>query len=224
MLTPYQYASNTPIMAIDLDGLEGVVANNIDYTWVGGIVLSKTDFFNVSDQIRAEIHSFLYPRLPSGFRVRTSYSVQYDSEGISNMVKGESEIVPTEVAREGLFFNTIGTALIPLQFVDFVGARGTVMSSTKSLIPMIKKSSTELLGSFNTGSITRRAFKAVSYTKLMGNLIAAGHVASAGDQAHHLIPLSVVLESDIIKRATKLGFDFNSAASGEFVSILPTPS
>jgi hypothetical protein len=206
-------------MAIDLDGLEGVPANDIDYTWAGGIVLSKADFYNVADQIASDIHAFLDPRLPSGFRVKTSYSVNYDAEGISHVVKGQGEIVPTEVAREGLFFNALGTSLIPFQFVDFVGARGTVMSSAKNLIPMIKKSASELLGSFNTGAITRDAFKAVSYTKLRGSLMTAGNLVGKGDQAHHLIPLSVVLKSDIVQKAVKLGFDFNSAANGEFVNI-----
>src|SRR3954464_7649616 len=31
MLTPYQFASNTPIQAIDLDGLEGMKKDNTNY-------------------------------------------------------------------------------------------------------------------------------------------------------------------------------------------------
>lgn len=45
MLTPYQFASNTPIMAIDLDGLEAkIVIRSQANSYREPIVLSRTDF------------------------------------------------------------------------------------------------------------------------------------------------------------------------------------
>jgi hypothetical protein len=113
----------------------------------------------------------------------------------------------------------VGTSLIPFQFVDFVGARGTVMASVKSAIPIAKKTAKGLLRSFQRSSISTSQFKAYSYTELNKSLIAAGAVKSIADQGHHIIPLSVVLKSPVIKLAVKLGFDFNSAANGEFINI-----
>ncbi len=46
MLTPYQFASNTPIMAIDLDGLEAkiVIRQQQDDGTYGNVTLSRTDY------------------------------------------------------------------------------------------------------------------------------------------------------------------------------------
>ena len=51
MLTPYQFASNTPIQAIDLDGLEAVTYVSNMYRMSNGDVLIKISNINVNIQV-----------------------------------------------------------------------------------------------------------------------------------------------------------------------------
>jgi len=59
-LTPYQFASNTPIVAIDLDGLEGFVATGINGH---GMIISVEDARKAAPKVaeysRAAAHSFV---------------------------------------------------------------------------------------------------------------------------------------------------------------------
>jgi RHS repeat-associated protein len=93
-LTPYQFASNTPISAIDLDGLEGVVATNLKIIntstgikITGAIELklkvinlsSKDDFeLNLNDAF-LEIKDFTTSNLEGPVAVRQSF-YKFDSK------------------------------------------------------------------------------------------------------------------------------------------------
>jgi len=52
-LTPYQFASNTPIQAIDLDGLEGVVIGGADVSNTGVSETTKKITSSIQDNLKA---------------------------------------------------------------------------------------------------------------------------------------------------------------------------
>ena len=221
--TPYSFSGNRVIAFRELEGLEEISVH--DVTWFGGTVYARADFSNLGDQIAAEIHAqmddwwFNDDVLPDGFRVRRKYTVKHDADGFPVLVPGEYEIVPTAIAREGLFWNYVGYALGPLQFADITGETGVFLASSKGAIPLIKRSALELFETFQKGTITRTSFKRTSYTRLKAALSKAGRVKIVGDQGHHLIPMSLILKSPIVQKAIKFGFDFNSAKNGEWVNI-----
>jgi len=66
-LTPYQFASNTPIQAIDLDGLEGVVIGGADVSNTGVSETTKKITSTIQDNLKAAnisipVKSFNVPR------------------------------------------------------------------------------------------------------------------------------------------------------------------
>lgn len=76
-LTPYQYASNTPIMAIDIDGLEGFIVTNI-YTKINNndVVLVNTSVTVDPDAPYGQVTT-INKREPLGdYRVISSTNVQ----------------------------------------------------------------------------------------------------------------------------------------------------
>jgi uncharacterized protein RhaS with RHS repeats len=60
-LTPYQFASNTPVWAIDMDGLEGMAATGINGQ---GMVINKDD----AKKINAEIEKWVSNKHQQGMR------------------------------------------------------------------------------------------------------------------------------------------------------------
>jgi RHS repeat-associated protein len=97
-LTPYQFASNTPIMAIDLDGLEAVVPRNNVVVNVGLLTITRT--FNVA----------LYPGV--GMTIAQIAAAMPTNRIVAT---GNEVHEQREHAGGGLFFNTlpfIGTDII----------------------------------------------------------------------------------------------------------------
>jgi RHS repeat-associated protein len=73
MLTPYQFASNTPIMAIDLDGLEAVIVNknNNTITIIANIIFVTKGSKNVqgTTELKKETEKLIVNQLSSNQRL-----------------------------------------------------------------------------------------------------------------------------------------------------------
>jgi RHS repeat-associated protein len=80
MLTPYQFASNTPIMAIDLDGLESSIS--IHEIW---IINNKVFDENQVDKSGFKTENGPWGMGPGELRVLKTYDISVDESGVTTI-------------------------------------------------------------------------------------------------------------------------------------------
>jgi len=199
--TPYQFAGNSPIQNIDLDGLEEVYYS---YMMIDGY---RTKLAHE----RAEVRS-----IPKEGAISSFFS------GIKTNVKNWWNSSRAEATKGVLSVTDIDDAsvLVYDQHVD--GEEASLVDKGLTLVPFVGgKVAKKLLKKAEylkylkgNGLSSNVATAIVGRGGLRGALkIAKG----AADVAHHIIPVKILKDNKVVQNAVDAGFDFNSATNGTVI-------
>ncbi|MBT2563802.1 AHH domain-containing protein [Pedobacter sp. ISL-68] len=184
-LTPYQFASNTPIAAIDRDGLESAVmivprgVSNYDHMQViQGMNKTYKNFFTgvftASDVNDATVITT--------WMTRGNNAINFDGSPATSWDKG--------LAAAG--------AVIP--FVSGSLLKQSAKWGAKSAEWLYHASKgTKVADAILDNSALRKAL---------------GAAIKAGEEAHHIIPVQLLKEEKVVQDAVNAGFEFNTAVNG----------
>ena len=196
--SPYQFAGNSPIQNIDLDGLEEV---HYSYMMIDGY---RTKLVHEQAQVKGVAKEGAIGSFFSG--IKTSVKNWWNSSR-AEATQGVLSVTDVDDA----------TVLLYDQHVD--GQEATLVDKGLTLVPFVggkvakhflKKA--EYLKYLKGNGLTSKVASAVvERGALRGALkIAKG----AADIAHHIIPVKLLKENKVVQSAVEAGFDFNSATNG----------
>ncbi len=198
MLTPYQFASNSPIGGIDLDGKEFM-----DYRYIVNSVEARIKNPNAS-----ELEIFLIAT------VKTTGQQLHDLSEFTDL--NDATILGTTITRGNEAIDIKGNRVTATDqtfaaagaFIPFVSGSGVrkLMKGGLDMFQITAKMNRMGLKAF-------QAFNQASW-KLRTSLKAAGQ-SLKNAQAHHLIPVELLeKENKLVTDAVNNGFDFNGTANG----------
>ena len=196
--TPYQFAGNSPIVNIDLDGLEEV---HYSYIWFNGY---RTKIAREADQLKA---------VPKQGAVASFFN------GISVSIKNWWHSSRAEPTKGVLSVTDIDDASVLLYDRHIDGEEAGLLDKGLVLVPVVGgklvkhvlKKAEYLKYLRGNGYSSKVATSIVERGTLRGSLkIAKG----SADVAHHLIPVKALKDNKVVQDAVEAGFDFNSATNG----------
>lgn len=203
MLSTYQYASNSPICMIDVDGLEGTPAYNVDV------------FFGwVIDQFRMEVRSDLeatISKITDADTYLEPIHVGLDALGCA-LIAGEvaDGLNGAIYLLEGEYVNAGISAIAMIPIVGDFGKAGKYISKTLMYVPTegvglawkrLGKTADELYSIAYKGRIGLKKAMEAQGAKLIG-------------QAHHILPLDLIKKNKYIKELYESGWDINKKING----------
>jgi hypothetical protein len=187
-LTPYQFASNTPIQAIDLDGLECAIA----------ISPEQMEILKNSRATRGQL-------VTGPLTVTDANDISVIVTTISRNGKGVN-IDGTKATKSDKIF-ALGGLMVP------VVSGSLIKKGLKGGFEMFQQSFRFLNWTEKTYSAYKGAWKGALRT----SLIKAG-LDLTGKEAHHLIPKELLVDNKVVQDAVEGGFDFNGVINGMIVN------
>ena len=235
-LTPYQFASNTPIYAIDLDGLEAL-PSMIDFTGGTGSGDTKLEVDN-SEEVEEEIGESQQSALEK---------LQKYVDEATGAVDWSIEIAPEDKRigqKVALFYlNDITPFGSIVEASTGKDVKGNEVSSTRQGVQLLALAAGPVLGkvklggealanhrlavALNPNTSEKWAEKYAQYYEdfyELGETLAGAIfnrdklrsklVISSTEQAHYIIPVNLIRSNNNVRRAIEEGFDFNGAING----------
>ena len=196
--TPYQFAGNSPIQNIDLDGLEEV---HYSYIWFDGY---RTKIALETEEVRSVPKKGLFSTVV---------------ENVTTNVKNWWNSSRAEATKGVLSVTDIDDASVLLYDKHVDGEDAGLMDKAFTLVPVVGgkvlkqvlKKAEYLKYLKGSGYSSKVATSIVERGGLRGALKL---VKNSLDAAHHIIPVKALKESKVVQDAIDAGFDFNSATNG----------
>jgi len=186
-LTPYQFASNTPIAAVDLDGLEAAV-----------MTIPRDLNINTSDVIKG-YHD----------------GVKKSTIGILTATDvNDATVLTTFVTRGGNAINLDGSKA---NWWDksFALAGAAIPFVSGSLIKQAGKWGVRASEwAYHASKGTKVADAILEGSPALSRALAKAGVDVVGKEAHHLIPVQLLKENKVVQDAVNAGYDFNGVVNG----------
>lgn len=226
--TPYQFAGNSPIAFIDIDGAEIGVGTLTPEAVYGSLFLNEGNA--------------LFGKAESAIRGAGEYIVNHPGEAAhialdaAGLVPGIGEFAD---GANAIFYLIEGeyveAGVSALAIVPVLGEGG---KAAKYAVKTVKAGSNTVEIADKATKVFKTAKKALSYLKatkrkdllaagfsekVVNTILSGGKLREAlkrageygsGKQAHHIVPIELIKVNEIVMEAVDQGFDFHGAVNG----------
>ncbi|WP_290796207.1 RHS repeat domain-containing protein [Flavihumibacter sp. UBA7668] len=195
-LTPFQFSSNSPISGIDKDGLEFQKAA----TKAARMIIKKAVSELVETGIKQRFKAYM---------TKSWYKQLADDAGNIMDILDESwwEIGLSFAPGVGTGYDLINTSIDGIKAWKAYDKLKTKIRFTENLVKFGDKYAANVENIFT--AIEKRG-------DLRSALLKSGKLAK-GEVAHHLIPVKILSENNVVQAAVSAGFDFNGTINGKGV-------
>jgi RHS repeat-associated protein len=237
-LTPYQFASNTPIQAIDLDGLEGFVATGMPMGSSGhghGMIVTP----EMANRIDPGIKSLIADFIPwvgtakggheawTGYDMGTGQKLAWWERGLNvipyvkpirKLFKGTKAINAVDDLKD---VNKISNSISDVNktvnnLTNAAEIANKTSNQTATVSKVYKSAKLNAIASEYGDDIAKVMDEAGKEgpNLLRTALIGSNKGLNVAWQAHHVLPAELLGRSKILREAVRQGFDFNGVANG----------
>jgi len=229
-LTPYQFASNTPIQAIDLDGLEGFIATGMPMGNSGhghGMIVSPKMANSMPNPVKRMVTDFT-PYVGTGLGLYEAYTGTevHTGRNLAGWERGLN-IIPIV----GPLRKTFKAINAVDDLKDVVKTGNNLSDATKTInnltsAPQVVNTTVSKFANHSNKVVAGLAkygddIAQAAYdggkggkNKLRDAIIDAGQGLNSKWQAHHMLPTELLGQSNILRQAVRQGFDFNGVVNG----------